>query len=308
MHTSSTADRVSFICFSRAAPQGSKRHIGGGVLIESSKRVKPFRSDLQGVAIEATPVDWDLGLQYHLRVDFHFRRPKSHLTSKGALTKAAPLFPTGRQIGDTDKLIRSVCDALTGVTWYDDSVKSLTSLPRSVSLNAIRPSSPSHQSMSELTKALIQFHKDVDKIDKNARANYGKFADLANVLSTVTPALIKNGLVLTQYFSATQLCTSLRHVSGEVLPVSACDLVLSEGRNKTQEWGKAVTYQRRYAICSILGIVADMDMDGAMLEESTKQPDLAKPAPKSKPKPAAKNPVAKKAAVTLLLTPLISPS
>ena len=63
----------------------------------------------------------DLGLEYHLKVDFHFRRPKSHLTSKGALTKAAPLFPTGRQIGDTDKLIRSVCDALTGITWYDDS-------------------------------------------------------------------------------------------------------------------------------------------------------------------------------------------
>ena len=51
--------------------------------------------------------------------------------------------------------------------------------------------------MSELTKALIQFHKDVDKIEKNARANYGKFADLANVLSTVTPALLKNGLVIT---------------------------------------------------------------------------------------------------------------
>ena len=53
--------------------------------------------------------------------EFDFRRPKSHLTSKGALTKAAPLFPTGRQIGDTDKLIRSVCDALTGIVWYDDS-------------------------------------------------------------------------------------------------------------------------------------------------------------------------------------------
>ena len=115
------ADRVSFICYSRGAPQGSKRHLGNGVLVESSKRVKPFRSDLQGVAIEATPVDWDLGLEYHLQVDFHFRRPKSHLTSKGALTKAAPLFPTSRQIGDTDKLIRSVCDALTGICWYDDS-------------------------------------------------------------------------------------------------------------------------------------------------------------------------------------------
>ena len=61
------ADRVSFICYSRGAPQGSKRHLGNGVLVESSKRVKPFRSDLQGVAIEATPVDWDLGLEsYHL--------------------------------------------------------------------------------------------------------------------------------------------------------------------------------------------------------------------------------------------------
>jgi hypothetical protein len=148
--------------------------------------------------------------------------------------------------------------------------------------------------MSELTKALIQFHKDVDKIEKNARANYGKFADLANVLSTVTPALLKNKIVLTQTFLEDSLVTTLRHEGGEEIS-SVCQLILSEGRNKTQEWGKAVTYQRRYAICSILGIVADMDMDGAMLEESTKS-DLAKPAPKSKPKPAAKNPVTKKAA------------
>ena len=132
--------------------------------------------------------------------------------------------------------------------------------------------------MSELAKALIGFHKDVDKIEKNARANYGKFADLANVLSTVTPALLKNELVLTQTFLANSLVTTLRHVSGEEIS-SVCDLILSEGRNKTQEWGKAVTYQRRYSICSILGIVADMDMDGAMLEESTKS-DLAKPTPK----------------------------
>ena len=132
--------------------------------------------------------------------------------------------------------------------------------------------------MSELAKALIGFHQDVDKIEKNARANYGKFADLANVLSTVTPALLKNDLVLTQTFLANSLITTLRHISGEEIS-SVCDLILSEGRNKTQEWGKAVTYQRRYSICSILGIVADMDMDGAMLEESTK-PDLAKPTPK----------------------------
>ena len=147
--------------------------------------------------------------------------------------------------------------------------------------------------MSELTKALIQFHKDVDKIEKNARANYGKFADLANVLSTVTPALLKNDLVLVQEFDGDKLYTVLRHISGEFIS-SGCNLIISEGRNKTQEWGKAVTYQRRYAICSILGIVADMDMDGAMLEDA--KPEPAKP--KSKPKPAAKNPVTKKAATS----------
>ena len=133
--------------------------------------------------------------------------------------------------------------------------------------------------MSELTKALIGFHKAVDKIEKNARANYGKFADLANVLSTVTPALHANGLVLTQTFLENSLVTTLHHTSGETLS-SSCPLVVCDGRNQTQEWGKAVTYQRRFSICSILGIVADMDTDDVPdLPPSTKTtPAQAKPA------------------------------
>ena len=154
--------------------------------------------------------------------------------------------------------------------------------------------------MSELTKALIQFHKDVDKIDKNARANYGKFADLANVLSTVTPALLKNDLVIVQTFLEDSLVTTIRHVSGEEIS-SCCKLVLSEGRNKTQEWGKAVTYQRRYQILSALFLVADRDMDGAMLDESTKPTESAKPAPK---KTVAK----KKAAPAPTPTPAVDPA
>lgn len=114
--------------------------------------------------------------------------------------------------------------------------------------------------MSELTKALIGFHKAVDKIEKNARANYGKFADLANVLSTVTPALHANGLAITQTFLEDSLVTTLHHISGETIH-GTVKLYIQDGRNITQEWGKAVTYQRRYAICSILGIVADMDTD-----------------------------------------------
>lgn len=115
--------------------------------------------------------------------------------------------------------------------------------------------------MSELTKALIGFHQTVDKIDKNARGNYGQFADLANVLSTVTPALRANGLAVTQTFVDDSLVTTLHHVSGETIH-SSCKLHVAQGRSVTQEWGKAVTYQRRYMLCCILGIVADMDTDG----------------------------------------------
>ena len=148
--------------------------------------------------------------------------------------------------------------------------------------------------MSELTKALIGFHKAVDKIDKNARANYGKFADLANVLSTVTPPLHANGLAITQTFDDQALVTTLHHTSGETIS-SSCQLMICDGRNQTQEWGKAVTYQRRYAICSILGIVADMDTDA----ESEPQPEkkVSRPARKAEPaKPAAEalNPVDRK--------------
>lgn len=133
--------------------------------------------------------------------------------------------------------------------------------------------------MSELTKALIGFHKAVDKIEKNARANYGKFADLANVLSTVTPALHANGLAVTQTFLDDSLITTLHHVSGETLS-STCKLIVCDGRNMTQEWGKAVTYQRRFSICAILGVVADMDTDDIPdLPPSTKTtPAQAKPA------------------------------
>lgn len=133
--------------------------------------------------------------------------------------------------------------------------------------------------MSELTKALIGFHKAVDKIEKNARANYGKFADLANVLSTVTPALHANGLAITQTFLEDSLITTLHHESGETLS-SSCKLIICDGRNMTQEWGKAVTYQRRFSICAILGVVADMDTDDVPdLPPSNKTiPAQAKPA------------------------------
>jgi hypothetical protein len=127
--------------------------------------------------------------------------------------------------------------------------------------------------MSELVKALIKFHQQVGKIHKDAKAMYGAYADLSGVLSTVTPVLSANGLAIVQTFLEDSLITELYHTSGEKIS-STVKLVVVEGRNKLHSWGASVTYQRRYQICAILGIVADMDTDGVVPEQA------AEPAPK----------------------------
>ena len=119
----------------------------------------------------------------------------------------------------------------------------------------------------ELTKAHNQFLKDVGTIHKEANAQYGKFADLAGVLSAVNPALSKNGLSIFQTFDFTEdgkhiLHTSLTHVSGESIK-SAALFPQTSGRNPLHDWGANTTYMRRFCLLAILGIAPGLeDHDG----------------------------------------------
>ena len=94
----------------RPAPQGSKRHLGNGIMVESSKAVKPWRVDVAWRARGAflTPFDGPVKLE----LEFVMPRPKS--TPKKS-TPAAIKRP------DVDKLARAVLDAITGVVVADDS-------------------------------------------------------------------------------------------------------------------------------------------------------------------------------------------
>ena len=143
--------------------------------------------------------------------------------------------------------------------------------------------------MSELTKALIKFHQELPTIKKDARAQYGQYADLCGVLSSVTPVLSANGLALTQTFLEDSLVTTLRHISGEEIS-SVGKLVIAQGKNALHSWGASVTYSRRYHACAILGIVADMDTDGAIEEAkpSASPAPSPTPAPVPQPVPASK--------------------
>ena len=99
------------------APQGSKRHVGGGRMVESSAKVKPWRESIRqealktGLAITAEPV--------YLHLLFRFRRPQGHYNAKGEIKASARIEHITRP--DLDKLCRSTLDGLTGVLFKDDS-------------------------------------------------------------------------------------------------------------------------------------------------------------------------------------------
>jgi len=101
----------------RPASQGSKRHVGGGRMVEQSPYLKAWREAVRQEAL-STEESMALG-PVTLELAFRFFRPKGHFNSKGELKPNAPM----RMITtpDLDKLQRSTLDALTGVLFKDDS-------------------------------------------------------------------------------------------------------------------------------------------------------------------------------------------
>lgn len=99
---------VEFEVVGSPAAQGSKRHVGNGVMVETSKALKPWR---QAVADAGRDVAADVG-QYdeplHLEVCFRFPMPKSRRAAVRQLGIASKTTAP-----DLDKLIRSTGDALT---------------------------------------------------------------------------------------------------------------------------------------------------------------------------------------------------
>lgn len=110
---------LTFVVHGLPAPQGSKRSLGNGILIESSKAVKPWRIDVKHAALAIKPPDWDTTPPMAVAIVFRFRRPASHFGKKGLRPSAPPHCTSGRH-GDLSKLVRSTEDALTGVLYDDD--------------------------------------------------------------------------------------------------------------------------------------------------------------------------------------------
>jgi len=99
------------------APQGSKRHVGNGRMVEASAKVKPWRFAVSQAALATGEAMTDG--QVSVMITFMFNRPKAHYNSKGELKPKAPFYKSTKP--DLDKLCRSTLDGITGVLIKDDS-------------------------------------------------------------------------------------------------------------------------------------------------------------------------------------------
>lgn len=108
------------------AAQGSKRHVGGGRLIEQSKNVAPWRESVTRAACEAIGDDrtfFPIIAAVSVDLAFWFPRPKMHYRGGASAHLLRPDAPNWQaKTPDIDKTLRSTFDALTlaGV-WRDDA-------------------------------------------------------------------------------------------------------------------------------------------------------------------------------------------
>ncbi len=102
---------ISLTIYGRPAPQGSKRHVGRGIMVESSKALKPWRQMVSATALEKFGTFKGTGLEaVSMIVVFYFAKPMS---------AKKRVFPTVKP--DLDKCLRAILDGLSGITYKDDS-------------------------------------------------------------------------------------------------------------------------------------------------------------------------------------------
>jgi hypothetical protein len=120
--------------------------------------------------------------------------------------------------------------------------------------------------MKNLFKSLAAFQQEVPVIHKGTQGYGYSYADLPKIFEVINPLLQKHGLGFTQLINGQTIVTCLFHCeSGESIE-SKTDIpqgVQLKGMNDFQVLGSAITYLRRYALSSILGIVTDKDVDAA---------------------------------------------
>ena len=120
--------------------------------------------------------------------------------------------------------------------------------------------------MKNLLKALAEFQQEVPVIHKGTQGYGYSYANLATIFEVINPILKKNKLGFTQLVGDNNIKTIIFHYeSGEQLETITTipQGTNLKGMNDFQTLGSAITYIRRYALSSALGLITDKDTDAS---------------------------------------------
>ena len=117
----------------------------------------------------------------------------------------------------------------------------------------------------DLTKKLLEFQKQISVIKKDAKNPHFKntYATLKQVLSEVKPILNEVGLLITQPIDERGIGTVITDGKDSI----SSFIPIPQGL-APQPLGSAISYFRRYTICSLLAL--EIDDDDAQLTTTSK--------------------------------------
>lgn len=132
------------------------------------------------------------------------------------------------------------------------------------------------ESLVKIAPSLVKAQSEIKGISKNAQGHGYKYTTLDAILELVRPTLAANDLCLIQNVKGNivennnlaSCSTRILHNSGEwmesdeltIKPVS----VKAGAPTNPRDLGSAITYAKRYQLCGMLGINADVDDDAAV--------------------------------------------
>ena len=133
--------------------------------------------------------------------------------------------------------------------------------------------------INELAAALSIVQGKLRPAEENARNPFLKnqYADLGSVWSSCRDLLAEHGLSVAQFPTSDNgtigLTTILSHTSGQWMEDTIhLPLGSEKGKSQAQVAGSIISYLRRYALASVLGIVTGEDDDGNAGADPRKRP------------------------------------
>lgn len=118
--------------------------------------------------------------------------------------------------------------------------------------------------MKNIYKAIANFQQEVPVILKETSGYGYQYADFPAILATINPLMKWHGMGFVQLVEGQTIVTKVFHVESGEEVTSTTDIpqgVQLKGMNDFQVLGSAITYIKRYALSSILGLVTDKDTD-----------------------------------------------